>query len=159
MDFKLRINKLGLQPGAKIETRILKDSNFREMGLVERLLKRMPKGHSVFVADNCTIDCFRDQLNLYPCTHGYLHKDRQWQTRATVHLIDGQIQKVNFQVLEGVYAAPNFTNTFKDICSENFGHPETTTTNQYLWKNDRYSFSSLLKADNINAEFSIEVLE
>ena len=159
MDFNLRINKISLQPGAKIETRILKDSEFRKVGLVERLLKRLPKGQSLFIADNCTVECFADQMNLYPCTDGYLNKDRQWQTRAFVYLVEDENKKVEFHVLEGVYAAPNFTHRFRNICSENFGTPEEMPTNHFHWKNEHFSLSSILHTDNINADFSIEVLE
>ena len=158
MGINVLINNISLQPGAKIETRILKGSNFRKVGLVERLLKRLPKGQSLFIAHNCTVS-FTDRMNLYPCTDGYLNKDRQWQTRAFVYLMNGKIQKVEFHVLEGVYAAPNFINTFKNICTENYGSPVEIQTNHYLWKNDQYSFSSILHADCINADFSIELLE
>ena len=159
MELNLRINEKSLQPGATIDTGMLKDADFRKMGLVQRFVQRLPRGHALYIADNCTIDCFGDRLSLYPCTHDYLTKDRQWQTRASVLVVDDQIQKVDFHVLEGVYAAPNSIETFQTICSENFGSPEKLQPNHYRWKNKALSFSSYLHSDSINAHFSIEILD
>ncbi len=159
MDIQLRINEIELQPGANIDPALLKESNFSKTGLVKRLIKRLPKGQAMYTAENCTIDCFDDQLNLYPCTHGYLNKDRQWQTRASILLVQGQIKKIEFHVLEGVYAAPNFIETFRTLCNESFGNPEKLQPNYLLWKNNHLSFTSLLHPDSVNADFCIEILD
>ncbi len=159
MDLNLRINETCLQPGTTIDNGMLMDADFRKVGLVQRFFQRLPRDHDLYIADNCTIDCFGDRLSLFPCTHDYLTKDRQWQTRASVLVVGDQIKKVDFHVLEGVYAAPNSIETFQIICNENFGSPEKLQPNHYRWKNKALSFSSYLHSDSITADFCIETLE
>ncbi len=159
MDLKLHINKISLQPGAKIDAGMLADASFRKVGWFKRLFKPLPEGQELFVANNCTVDCFDDRLNLYPCTDSYLNRDRQWHTRASILLVEDQIQKVEFHVVDGVYAAPHMMDDFENICSESFGPPKKLQTNHNFWKNDQLSFSGYLHADSINADFSIEILE
>jgi len=159
LDIKLRINQLNLQPGAKVDSRDLKESEFRPAGLMRRLVQRLPRGQKLFETKNCTVDCFEDRLSLFPCTHGYLNNDRQWETHASVLLVDGRVQKVEFRVLDGVYAAPNFLEKFKAICTEHFGDPRQEQKNQFHWTNDRLGFSGFLHADNVTANFTIECLD
>ncbi len=156
MDLKLNINEFNIRPGAIIDTKLLKESHFQQAGLLKRLIKPLPRGHAFFVAENCTISCFDDRLSLYPCTHAYLNKDRQWKTQGSVLLVDGKVQKMDFHVLEGIYAAPNFIETVNAICSEDFGQPKKINNNHFLWKTEELSFSCYLLSDNINACFSIE---
>lgn len=158
MDIKLSINELNLQPGAKIDTQDLKECEFRPAGLVRRLVQRLPRGQQLFETKNCTLTCFDDRLSLFPCTHSYLNQDRQWETHASVLLVDGHLKKIEFRVLDGVYAAPNFLDKFKTICNEHFGDPQQQDKNQFLWTNDKLIFSGSLHADHVTADFSIECL-
>ena len=159
MDIKLRINQLNLQPGAEVDSRQLKESEFRPAGLMRRLVRRLPRGQELFETKNCTVDCFEDRLSLFPCTHSYLNQDRQWETHASVLLVEGVIRKVEFRVLDGVYAAPNFLEKFRSICTEHFGDPKQKQRNQFHWKTDQLRFSGFLHADNVTADFAIECLE
>ena len=158
MDIKLRINQLSLQPGAKVDSQDLEKSEFRSVGLMRRLVQRLPRGQELFESKNCTVDCFDDRLALFPCTHSYLNQDRQWKTHASVLLVDGKLQRIEFQVLDGVYAAPNFLEKFKSICNEYFGDPQQIQRNQFRWTNDKLVFSGFLHADNVTADFTIELL-
>lgn len=159
MDIKLRINQLNLQPGAKVDSQDLVKSEFRPAGLMRRLVQRLPRGQELYESKNCTVDCFDDRLALFPCTHSYLNQDRQWETHASVLLVAGRLQKVEFRVLDGVYAAPNFLEKFKSICNEYFGDPEQPHQNQFRWTNDKLLFSGFLHADHVTAHFTIELLK
>ncbi len=159
MDLKLQINELNLEPGSKVDIQALKNHKFRSAGLVSRLVKRLPRGQSIFHSKNCTIDCFDNRWSLYPCTHEYLTLDRQWKTQASILLVNDRVKKVNFHVVDGVYAAQNFLEKFKSICSEHFGDPKQAQTNLYQWTNESVSFSGFLHADNVTADFTIEYLD
>ncbi len=159
MDLNLLINEMNLQPGAKIDSGLLENNNFSKTGLVKRLVSRLPRGHNLFEAENCTVDCFGERLSLFPCTHSYLNKDRQWETRASLLVVDDHMQRISFQVVDGVYAAPNLVATFKNICNEFFGESHKLGKNHFTWKNNNLSFSCLLHADLVNAEFSIECIK
>ena len=159
MNIKLRINELNLQPGAEVNPKDLKKYEFQSLGLVDRIVKRLPPGQAVFKTKNCTVDCFDNQLSLFPCTHEYLTHDRRWKTQASVLLVNGRVQKVEFHVVDGVYAAHNFLEKFKTICSEYFGDPKQKQKNLFQWTNDSLSFSGFLHADNVTADFSIECLD
>jgi len=159
LDLKLKINKLNLHPGAKADTQILKNSEFRPAGFVRRFIQRLPREQEIFETKNCTVKCFDDRLSLYPCTHSYLDHDRQWETSASLLLVNGQLQKVEFRVLNGIYAAPNFMKKFQVICNEFYGQPEQFQHNQLIWTNGKLNFSGFLHADKITADFSIECLE
>jgi hypothetical protein len=156
LDMKLIIDDLTLQPGEAIDPEALEKSSFRSPGVMHRLLRRLPRGHVMLETNNCTIACFDEEFSLFPCTHNYLNRDRQWQTQASILLVDGVLQKVVFQVVEGVYAAPNFLDKFKILCMENFGDPKREQRYHYYWENDRLSLTGFLHADHINAEFIIE---
>ncbi len=158
MDLQLKINELVLNPGAKLDPGELESRSFQRQGFIKRLVKRLPRGQQLFVADNCTIDCFDEKLSLYPCTHSYLNRDRQWETRASVLLEDGKLKRVSFHILDGVYAAPNFVNLFRTICDENFGEGKNTGNKHFTWRNDRLGFTGTLQTDKVTADFIIECL-
>ncbi len=158
MDIQLKINELALQPGAKVDPDELESRKFQRQGLLKRLVNRLPRDQQIFVADNCTVDCFGEKLSLFPCTHGYLNRDRKWETRASILLVNGKLQRVQFQVLDGVYAAPNIMETFKTICDENFGEGSRTNDNLFTWRNNRLGFTGILQPDNVTADFTIECL-
>ncbi len=159
MNINLRINQLNLQPGVEVDTQDLEKSEFRSPGLMRRLVKRLPQGQTVYEAKNCTLDCFDDQLALFPCTHEYLNKNRRWHTRASVFLVNGKLQKVEFQVVDGVYAAHNFLEKFKSICDEHFGEAQHKQKNFFRWTNDCLSFSGFLHPDKVTADFWFECLD
>ncbi len=156
MDLKLQINNLDLQPGAPIDSGALEASDFQKQGLVYRLMKRLPPGHKVFGTKNCKVECFDQGFSLFPCTHSYLNRDRQWQTNATLLYVDGFLKEVVFCVLDGVYAAPNFMDKFKSICTEKLGSPQKLSNHHYSWTANQMRFSGLLSSDFIKAEFLIE---
>ncbi len=158
MDIQLRINKLSIQLGMGISSQDLVESEFRPAGLMRRFVQRLPRGQELFEATHCTIDCFDDQLSLFPCTHAYLNQDRQWETEASVLLVDGRVHRIDFRVINGVYAAPNFLDKFKHICNEHFGTPQQKNNFQFRWTNERLSFFGFLHPDKITADFSIECL-
>lgn len=156
MDLKLKINGIRLEPGDRLEPEALLENGFKREGMLQRLLHRSSQGGDLYKAANTEVDCFEDAFNLYPCTASYLTRDRQWETAATVLLVDGRVNRVTFHVLDGIYAAPNYVTKFKEICTKLYGEPGQGPAGAMLWKNDKVILSGKLQPDGICADFRME---
>ncbi|PID81341.1 hypothetical protein CSA17_03170 [bacterium DOLJORAL78_65_58] len=156
MTLDLNINGVALRPGVPVDPSDLRDNGFRKVGLLKRLVKRPPGGGDIFLAENCEATCFRGNFNLYPCTHSYLNRDRQWQTQATVQVVDGKVQRVTLQVLGGLYAAPNYMSKFEELCTQHMGQPQPSDSGALVWKKKKLALQGYLQRDRINADFIIE---
>jgi len=156
LELDWKINGVTLKPGAPVKTSALLDNGFRKVGLLRRLVRRPPGGGDIYLAENCEADCFGDDFNLYPCTHGYLNRDRQWQTQATVQVVDGRVRRITLRVLDGLYAAPNYMSKFEELCTRHLGQPGRSGTGALVWKNETLALRGRLLQDRINADFTLE---
>lgn len=160
LNLDLKINGVPLEPGSRVNSAKLLENGFHKQSLLRRIVKRQQAEGEILQAENCETDCFGEAFSLFPCTHGYLNRDRQWQTRATVHLVDGRVRRVTFHVLNGIYAAPNYMDKFQDLCTRLLGEPgEKGAEGALLWKNDKLKLVGRLQPDRICADFEIEFEE
>ena len=94
MKFDFTINDCTFELGALVEPGTLKNAALQRAGLFKRLVDRIPLASNRYDAMNCTLACFKDKFSLYPCTHRYLNKDRQWRTRASVFSQKDKIHRI-----------------------------------------------------------------
>jgi len=159
MSIELKINSLPLKLGETVDTSSLEEADFNKAGPIRRLLTHLPLGQTVFQADNCKLECFDDEFSIYPCTHGYLNRDRQWKTKATLFLEDGRLWKFEFQVVDGHYAASNFLDRFQEACSTALGEPVESSRFRTRWQNGSAAVTSILHSDMVNVDFLMEITD
>ena len=157
MAIDLKINETPLRIGAPVEDLDLEGAAFRKTGLWKRLLRKLPSDVQCFEAENCTLSCFDDALQIYPCTHGYLTPDRQWRTRATLLIRGNRIRKVLFRIVEGHYSAVNFLERFQELCIEHLGQPLESDRSYAQWRRDDVLVTQVLHPDRKNADISIKL--
>lgn len=127
------------------------------------LFSKLRRGHggrrARLAAEGCTIELFAGGLRVYPCTHGYLNRDRQWQTAAEVHLERGRVRRVLIRIVDGRYAAPGFVDRFNELCADLLGEPHAVEGRRKHWRNGKLQFSSLLQPDCMNANLVVELAD
>jgi hypothetical protein len=159
MTLELKINSVPLELGECVADEELDRADLRKAGPLRRLINHQTNGHTLYLADNCKLECFDEDFCIYPCTHGYLDRDRQWETKATVYIEEGRVRKLEFHVVEGKYAASNFLDRFGEACSAVLGEPVESTGYVTRWRNGRATVTSILHEDRFNADFLIELQE
>lgn len=158
MQLDVKVNSVPLILGDPVDMPALDEAGFRKAGPLRRLIRLVPPGQTVFSAENCQVECFEDEFSIYPCTHGYLNRDRRWETSATLYLADDRLVKVKFHVIEGQYAATNFLDRFQESCCAVLGEPVEKSRFQTRWKNGASTVTSILHRDRINADFLLELI-
>ena len=158
MSIAVTINSVPMELGGTIDTQVLDEADFNKAGPLRRLIRQLPVGQTVYTADNCKMECFNGDVSIYPCTHGYLNKDRQWETRAAVFIDDGRIHKLEFKVIDGQYSAANFLDRFQEACNAAFGEPVNSSRYSTRWNNGAASVTSVLHRDMINVDFLMEII-
>ena len=159
MSLELKVNSVPIELGGTMDTKILEEGDFRKTGPLRRLFTSLPLGQTLYQVNNCKLECFDDDFSIYPCTHGYLNRDRQWKTKASVYLEDGLVKKLEFQVVDGQYAASNFFERFQEACSAALGEPVESSRFLTRWKNGTAVVTSTLHPDMVNANFLMELIE
>ena len=159
MSLELKINSVPIKLGGILDTEALDRANFKKAGPLRKLFNRQPLGQTLYRAENCKLECFDEEFCIYPCTHGYLNRDRQWETRAAVYLEEGKVLKLEYQVVDGKYAASNFLARFQEACSAVLGNPVESSRFVTRWTNDIAMVTSILHPDKVNAQFLMELQE
>jgi len=159
MSLELKINAIPLELGGIVDIRTLEEAALQKAGPLRRLFKRLPPGQMLFRADNCKLECFHEDFCIYPCTHGYLNQDRQWKTRVSVYVADGRVQKLEFRVVDGRYAATNFLERFHEACCGVLGAPVESSRFLTRWRNGAAAVTSTLHPNMVNVDFLMELEE
>ena len=158
MKLDIKVNSVPLVLGGAVELQTLEEAEFHKIGRLRRFIQNLPDGQTVFSADNCQVECFNDDFSIYPCTHGYLNRDRQWETRATLFLSDNHLVRVEFHVIDGQYAATNFMDRFQESCRSVLGDPVEKSRFLTKWQNGASAVTTILHPDRINADFLLEFI-
>jgi hypothetical protein len=143
--------------GEIVDAKALDEADFRKAGPLRRLFQHLTFGQTFYIADNCKLECFAEDFCIYPCTHGYLNRDRQWETKAAVYLENGRVWKLEFQVVDGHYSASNFLERFQEACSSALGEPVENSRFLTRWRNGATAVTSIMHPDLVNADFLIEL--
>jgi len=159
MSLELKINSVTIELGGTVDSQALEDADFQKAGPLRRLFKQLPLAQTLYLAGNCKLECFDDDFSIYPCTHGYLNRDRQWETKAAVYLEDGRVWKLEFQVVNGHYAASNFLERFQGACTAALGEPVENSRFLTRWQNGTAAVTSILHRDMVNVDFLMELNE
>jgi len=159
MNLELMINSVPIELGGIVDAEALGQADFQKAGPLRKLFNNQPLGQTLYRAENCKLECFDDDFCIYPCTHGYLNRDRQWETRAVLYLDDDKVRKLEFQVVDGKYAASNFLDRFMEACSAVLGNPVESSRFTTRWTNGTAVVTSILHPDKVNAEFRMEIKE
>jgi len=155
--FNLTINGFTFELGDQVEHDVLESASFQKEGLVQKIFSRTPPDSARFNAQNCTLTCFGEDFSLYPCTHGYLNKDRQWKTSASLFSQKDRFHRFMFHVVEGRYAATSFLDRFRDACTNALGNPTESGRLETRWIKDKTHIVCTLHPDKTNADFLIEL--
>jgi hypothetical protein len=150
MDLQLIINGIVFRLGDSENSEALTEAGFRRPNLIARLLRRVR-----YRAPNCSLSCFDEAFDLYPCTDGYLDLDRQWRTEAELTYAEGRLVGIRFRVIEGRYAAPNYFDRFCELCVERFGDPDPASDahGALRWQENGKRLICSLDENAINAAF------
>lgn len=153
---RLKINELSIAIGEGAPRTDLAAAGFKRRGLLSRLLNKEPRGGMVFETDDCTVTCFDDGFELYPCNHSYLTRDRRWRTAASILVVDDRVASAVLRIIDAKYAASEFVSRFRDVCTGTLGEPHTSDRYTIHWKNGNTTVTSLLRPDAKNACFLFE---
>jgi hypothetical protein len=153
MDIDLAINGTDFRLGDRDDAERLAEAGFRRPNPLQRLLLREGRHERRYGSDDCTVSCFREAFDLYPCTDGYLDRDRQWRTGATLVYQQGSLVAVRFRVIEGRYAAPNFYDRFLELCERYLGEPSWQEYRNFVWNGDGVALVCSLDDTAQNAAF------
>ena len=153
---EILINDTTIKVGDILPVDAVSTAGLRPANILNKLLRNHNGRRARFAAEGCTVDLFAGGMRVYPCTHGYLNRDRQWRTAAEIHVERGRVLKVLIRVLEGRYAAPGFVDRFNELCTEQLGEPKTKDGRLRRWRNGVVRCSSCLQPDGKNADFVIE---
>ncbi len=157
MKLDLQINRVPLVLGEALPAAMLDEVSICRSGLLRRLLSREPIDQTVCCVENCEFTGFGDQLHIYPCTHGYLNRDRQWRTKVTFFLKKDRLHRILFQVVDGQTAAMNFLSRFESAVSDSHGQPIRQDRRSLCWQGDNARVQTYLHPNRINADFIIEL--
>jgi len=157
LNIELSINQVPLALGEALPAAMLDEANLHRSGFLRRLLSREPIDQEIYSVENCELNGFGDELHIYPCTHGYLNRDRQWRTKVTLFLKQNQLQRILFQVVDGQTAAMNFLNRFEAIISEKNGKPVNQGLRSCRWQDEGVRVETFLHSNRTNADFVIEL--
>ncbi len=156
MKLGIRINKIPLELGQALPDEAVDSMKIHQVGLLRRLVSQQPAGQTVYALEDCELEGLDEELHIYPCTHSYLNRDRQWHTKATIFLKHDRLQRILFQVFEGHTAASSFLNRFKTAANKIMGTPSQQSRRTTCWHDDNTRVESVLHRDRINADFIIE---
>lgn len=157
MNIELKINSVPIELGGTLDIDALDQAEFQKAGPLRKLFNQQPLGQTIYQAENCKLECFAEDFCIYPCTHGYLNRDRQWKTRAALFVNDGKVQKLEFQVLDGKYAASSFLDRFTEACSSVLGDPVESSRYLTRWTNGATEVTGVLHPGKANADFLMEL--
>jgi hypothetical protein len=153
---QVTINDFTIAIGQDADRERLTAAGFSRRGLLQRLLRKEPRGGMVYETTDCTVTCFDDGFELYPCTHSYLTPDRRWNTAASLLLVDGRVQSALLRILDAKYAAAGFVSRFQEVCQDVLGTPHAADRWTTRWENGGTAVTILLEPDAKNACFLFE---
>ena len=110
----------------------------------------------VFETDDCTVSCFDQGFEIYPCNHSYLTPDRRWRTAASLVMVGDRVASAMLHIVDAKYAASEFVSRFHEVCSGCLGEPLQTDRYTVRWRNGSTEVTSLLRPDAKNASFLFE---
>jgi len=153
---ELMIDDVPLVLGEEIDPGLLTGTVFHKVGLVRRILTGKPSHRVLFTAANAQLRCLADDFSIYPCLDSYLDDDRRWETRARLYVEEGRLHTVEFQVIDGRYAAGNFLERFADLCTATLGEPVVRSRRITTWHNGQTVVTGRLRSRGYEAEFRFE---
>jgi 1-aminocyclopropane-1-carboxylate deaminase/D-cysteine desulfhydrase-like pyridoxal-dependent ACC family enzyme len=154
---EILINDTVVTLGDVLADHVMAAAGLHPASVLKKLLRGRGGRRLRLAAESCTAELFAGELKVYPCTHRYLNRDRQWQTAAEVVLDQGRVHKVLIRILEGRYAAPGFVDRFNELCNARLGAAKKSGGRQ-RWRNGKLRFTSFLEPDGMNADLVIEVI-
>lgn len=153
------INSIPLELGRDLKPEELAIAGFSRAGLLRRLVAHQSFNGIVYECVDCELRCFQDQIHIYPCTDGYLNRDRQWHTRVMLVVEDGKLSRVFFQVVEARTAATNFLQRFQNAAAGAVGEPVHRDQQRTVWQRSGTLIQTYLHPDRMNADFELALSE
>lgn len=153
MKLDIAVNGVELQPGQEIVEDDLQRAGMKRLPGWRCLLRRLPSGFRYWEATDPRIVCFAGQLDIFACRDSYLDEDRKWGTALMLSEHEGRLQWLNIRIIDGVYAAGNYYNSFYDSAAERFGQPGRNGRRQAAWQLDDLRIEANLSDDAKNAVF------
>jgi hypothetical protein len=158
MDLGFRVNGVPLEPGSLAVDGQLREAGLCRLSFWRRLTRRLPGDRAYWEAADPLVECFADQLSIYPCLDGYLTPDRRWHTHCMVLAAPEQITGIEVQVIHGIYAAGNLYDRFLDAGREHLGTPSDEGRGVTVWKRDGCLVTARYDDQQFNASFRVEVV-
>lgn len=156
MDLHLKINKIPLYLGQSLPPEAVVGASRQRTGLWRRWGRKLP-ARQVYAIEDCELEGFGDELHIYPCTHSYLNRDRQWHTRVTLFLECDRLHRILFQVVEGQTAALNFLERFEAAAARAIGEPAMRDPRTAMWLGNGARLRTYLHPDRVNADIDFEL--
>jgi hypothetical protein len=153
MNIDLAINGVSLHLGDRNDADLLAEIGFRRLNPLQRLIQREGWHQRRYHTIGCTVSCFGESFDLYPCTDGYLNRDRQWRTAAMLIYDRERLVGVSFRVIEGRYAASNYYDRFLELGEKHIGEPARRARGTRVWSRDGQHIVCMLDETALNADF------
>lgn len=152
MDIDLRINSIRFALGERMDCEKLKSAESRKAGFVTRTLCRVPRGHVLYWAKNCTVHCFGDEFEVSAIL-GTKFPRIMCGTSAYVFYAPTGVHKIVFQVIKSHRMAIRSAKSFTMIAKERLGEASSADERITMWEDSESVLVCELHTSSINAYF------
>lgn len=156
-DPRFAINGVEIVPGRKARLDDLEKAGLGPASLWRRLRRRAGYRDGRWEAADARVVCFDGAVDIYPCRHSYLDRDRRWGTGCVVKLDEDTVRGLEIRVTEGVYAAGNLFDRFVDAVGRDLGEPDHRGRRTAEWRRDGMRIRARLDDEAMNAVFEVDV--
>jgi hypothetical protein len=156
MDLPIVINGTDLRSGQVITPDELMRARLRRLPRWRRIYGRLPGGASYWIGKDPRIAFFDGSIEIYACRHSYLDIDRQWRTALLLSEREGHLEWLDVQIIDGVYAATNLYERFRDSAAIHLGNPDRDDENEVIWQRPTLHVRACLAPDLLHSSFRLE---
>lgn len=98
-----------------------------------RIIRRLPGAFRYWEGVDPLVTCFRGSVEIYPCRHGYLNRDRRWGTSCIVRTLERHVSGIEIRVHDGIYAAGTLFERFVEAGRKSLGNPRIEQDHVVEW--------------------------
>jgi len=157
VDLRIEVNGVGLSPGAVSVPTDLAAAGLERLAPWHRWLRHLPPHCQYWEAADPRVVCFDGEVEIYPCRHSYLDRDRQWGTGCLVRLHEGRVAGIEVRIIDGVYAASNLYARFLEAGVRWLGEPDRAESRLAEWSRGQVTVAAMLAEDAMSALFRVEL--
>jgi len=145
IEIDLVVNRYSIQLGSSISKQDLKNSRFKKLHFLSRLIMKSQKGEVIYFVKKCSIECFDSEFMMVPI----LESSMGWHgTAAYLHFLNDQLALVRLVCFGDVGWAWYRTKEFRDICRKNLAPPKVDSDSLAVWEDSDSLLVSTLRKNS-----------